>query len=445
VGARVTKRADAEAPDADGAEPASSIAPDVASRRQQWQRHIGVLKYSDLRIVWLAQVVSQIGDGMMTVGLVWLTLTLTGKSPSSAASLSSVLVAATLPYLFGIFTGALVDRFDRLWTMVTSDAVRGLIVLLLPAINAVTTLHVWELAVMSFFLGIAGQFFDPSKAALTPSLVPPEDLIRANALLTGTRQILFVGGPAIGGTVVALAGTLGVFYVDAVSFFGSATVLLLIARRRVKPGNAPPSSPTAGAILRDIRDGFRYLRRKRTLQAVIVVGAVLNFLLSPLPVLIPLYIKRVTKDGALQFGSLTSIIFVGFLVGAIIVAILGNRVGKGRLAGASIIGVGLASAGFALGLPLWPTMAIGAAGGACIGISNISATTIVQEQSANEFRGRVYALYDSLAQMGRPLSLVLGAVAADAFGIRAVFLLVGLLTVIAGVPVLGVKSLRQTP
>lgn len=429
-------------PSAGGEAPPPSAVPATPSKRQQWLRHFGVLKYGDLRLVWLAQVVSQVGDGMMTVGLVWLTLRLTG---TSAASLSSVLVASTLPYLFGIFTGALVDRFDRIWTMFGSDAVRGLIVLLIPVINAITSLHVWELAVMSFLLGIAGQFFDPSKAALTPSLVPPDDLVRANALLTGTRQILFVAGPAIGGTVVALAGALGVFYVDGLSFFGSAAVLLLIARRPKRPGSVVANSPSAGAILRDIRDGFRYIRDKRILEAVIIVGAVLNFLLSPLPVLIPLYIKRVTKDGALQFGTLTSIIFVGFLIGAIIVAVLGNQVGKGRLAGASIVGVGIASAGFALGLPLWPTMAIGAAGGACIGISNIAATTIVQEQSSDEFRGRVYAFYDSLAQMGRPLSLVAGAFAADALGIRAVFLLVGVLTVIAGVPILAVKSLRATP
>jgi MFS transporter, DHA3 family, macrolide efflux protein len=410
--------------------------------RPSWQRYFGALKYGELRLVWLAQVVSQVGDGMMTVGLVWLTLSLTR---TSAVSLSSILVASTLPYLFGIFTGALVDRFNRLWTMIASDASRGAIVLIIPLINAFTSLHIWQIAVMSFMLGLAGQFFDPAKAALTPSLVPPDELVRANALLTGTRQILFVAGPAIGGTVVALTSVLGVFYVDAVSFFGSAAVLLLMVRRHGRGNVTHPSSPSGAAILRDIRDGFRYIHSRRTLQAVIAMGALLNFLLSPLPVLIPLYIKNVAKSGALEFGSLTSIIFVGFLVGAIIVAVLGNKVGKGRLVGTAIVGVGIASAGFALGLPLWPTMMIGAAGGACIGISNISATTIVQEQSENEFRGRVYAFYDSLAQMGRPLSLVIGAFAADVLGIRAVFLIVGMLTVLTGMPILAVRSLRETP
>ncbi|MHB8576362.1 MAG: MFS transporter [Dehalococcoidia bacterium] len=428
----------------DEAEPSAPAASPTVSRPEPqgfvWQRYLGMLRYGELRTLWLAQVVSQIGDGMMTVAIVWLTLRLTGNS----VALSAILVASTLPYLFGIFTGALVDRWDRVTTMVMSDLMRGIIVLLVPAINAVGSLHVWELAVMSFLLALAGQFFDPSKAALTPSLVPPEELVRANALLTGTRQILFVAGPAIGGSLIAVTSVLGVFYLDALTFFGSAAVLFWLhgARKREREVER---TRRGSDILRDIRDGFVYIKRRRVLQSVIALGALLNFLLSPLPLLIPLYIKRVVKSGALQFGSLTSVIFVGFLVGAILVAVLGNKVGKGRLAGCAIIGTGIASAGFALGLPLWPTMAIGAVGGAGIGISNISAITIVQEQSNDEFRGRVYAFYDSLAQMGRPLSLVIGAFAAEAIGIRAVFLAVGVLTFLAGIPVLAVRSLRTTP
>jgi MFS family permease len=440
VGGRVRDGADSRAtPGAEQIEPA--LPPEGVG----WQRHFGVLRYGQIRLVWLAQVISQIGDGMMTVALVWLAISLAHSTEHSGINLSSILIASTLPYLFGIFTGAFVDRWDRRWTMIFSDLVRGFIVLLIPAINAVSPLHIWELALMSFLLGLAGQFFDPAKAALTPSLVPPEDLTSANALLTFTRQVLFVAGPAIGGTVIALAGPLGVFYVDALSFFGSAAVLFVMRTEYQRGARAPAASRRSGDILRDIRDGFRYIHRKTTLRTVIAVGAALNFLLSPLPLLIPLYIKRVVKSGALQFGSLTSVIFVGFAVGAVIVYAFGNRIGKGRLAGIAIVGAGLSAMGFALGLPLWPTMAIGAVGGACIGISNIAATTIVQEQSEDAFRGRVYAFYDSLAQMGRPLSLVVGAFAADAFGIRSVFLIVGVLTVLCGAPVLVIPSMRHTP
>lgn len=439
-----TRQPDPATPDSAGPPPAAR--PHVPRAPSGWQRYFGALKYGPLRLVWLAQIISQVGDGMMTIALIWLTINLAHGSSSSGLALSAILVAQTLPYIFGVFTGALVDRWERLSTMLASDISRGVIVLLIPIINAISPLHVWELTVMSFLLGLAGQFFDPAKAALTPSLVPPEELTSANALLQFTRQVLFIAGPAIGGSLIALAGALGVFWVDAVSFFGSAAVLLVLRRRSARVYKAPGSATRSGSdILRDIAAGFRYIHHRARLRAVIVVGAVLNFMLSPLPLLIPLYIKRVVKSGAIQFGSLTSIIFVGFAVGAVIVYVWGNRLGKGRLAGAAIVGTGIASAGFALGLPLWPTMAIGAVGGAGIGIANIAATTIVQEQSADEFRGRVYAFYDSLAQMGRPLSLVVGAFAADALGIRAVFLIVGVVTALTGVPVLAVPSLRDTP
>lgn len=403
-------------------------------------RYLGVLRYHELRFVWLAQVVSQVGDGMMTVALVWVTLNLT-RSPTA---LSAVLVAQTVPYLLGIFAGALVDRWPRLATMIISDVLRGLIVLAVPIIDAVSGLHVWELVVMSFALAVVQQFFDPAKAALTPSLVPRDDLVEANALLQSTRQILFIAGPAIGGAVIAAVGSLGVFYVDAISFFGSAAVLLLLYRRERLPGGTVVRA-SGTAIMRDIREGFRYIGQKRVLMVTIAVGAVLNFLLSPLPLLIPLYIKQVVKDGALQFGSLTSIVFVGFLVGALAVGRLARWLGKGLLAGLAIVGAGIASMAFALGLPIWPTMGIGALGGACIACASITAQTIVQEQSADEFRGRVYASYDSLTQMGRPLSLVLGGFAADLLGVRLVFVLVGVLAILAAMPVLAVRSLRETP
>lgn len=419
-------------------EPAANDAPGAPPPASGIGRYLGVLRYGELRTVWLAQIVSQVGDGMMTVALVWVTLNLT-RSPTA---LSSVLVAQTVPYLFGVFAGALVDRYPRLWTMIASDIIRGGIVLAIPILDAVSGLHVWELVAMAFALGLAQQFFDPAKAALTPSLVPPDDLVEANAVLQGTRQILFIAGPAVGGAVIAFAGSLGVFYVDALSFFGSAAVLALLFRGARRPAVSEAERATSGAILRDIRAGFGYIVTERVLMVTIAVGAVLNFLLSPLPLLIPLYIKQVVKDGALQFGTLTSIVFIGFLVGALVVAKLTRALGKGRVAGLAIVGAGIASAGFALGLPIGPTMAIGAAGGACIAIASITAQTIVQEQSADEFRGRVYASYDSLTQMGRPLSLVIGAFAADALGIRAVFLLVGVLALFAAAPVLGIRSLR---
>ncbi|HEY7295843.1 MAG TPA: MFS transporter, partial [Dehalococcoidia bacterium] len=298
-----------------GPPPAAPEPPQLASG---WQRYFGALKYGPLRLVWLAQIISQVGDGMMTVALVWLTINLTHGSSNAGISLSAILVAQTLPYIFGVFTGALVDRWERLSTMLASDITRGVIVLLIPIINAISPLHVWQLAVMSFLLGLAGQFFDPAKAALTPSLVPPDELTSANALLQFTRQVLFIAGPAIGGSVIALVGALGVFYVDAISFFGSAAVLLVLRRRSARVYKAPGAATrTGGDILRDIAAGFRYIHHRATLRAVILVGAVLNFLLSPLPLLIPLYIKRVVKSGAIQFGSLTSIIFVGFAIGAV--------------------------------------------------------------------------------------------------------------------------------
>src|SRR5581483_7697902 len=130
---------------------------------------LALLHYGDLRLVWLAQVVSQVGDGMFTVGIVWLLVQRTG----SGLALSGTLMAQLLPYaVLGAAAGALADRWNRRVTMFVSDSVRGVVVALIPLLNAFDLLQLWMVPVVAFLLTAAGQFFDPAKNALIPAITP---------------------------------------------------------------------------------------------------------------------------------------------------------------------------------------------------------------------------------------------------------------------------------
>jgi MFS family permease len=384
-----------------------------------------------LRNIWLAQVVSQLGDGMFTTAIALAVLNRT----NSGTALSLTVIAQFLPFLFlGIVAGALVDRWERRRTMVVSDIMRGVIVLLLPLLHFFGALHAYSYAVVAFLLTTAGLFFDPAKNALIPTLVSRAALVRTNALLESTRQVLFVAGPAVGGVLIALIHLSGVFIADGVTFFLSALILSGVPRVRREDAPIPVGEDeTPGESLRmAIRRGFDYIRTNRLLRLIVGIGSALNFFLSPLPILIPLFFTQVLHTGPSAFGAAISIIFVGFLIGAVLVGAFATRVGKGWLTVFGVLIAGVATGLFALGPPVIVVLGLALLGGVAIGALNVCESTVIQEHAPDQMRGRVFAVYESVSQGGRAIAVALSGVLADLIGVSSLFLAVGVLVLICG-------------
>jgi MFS family permease len=421
------------------------------TRPGSWRDRLAALRSSDLRLIWLAQVVSQLGDGVFTLGIVVLTVELT----ASGLALSGTLMAQLLPYaLLGAPAGALADRWNRRLTMVGSDIARGLVVALLPLLHVAGWLHAWMIPIVAFLLTTGGLFFDPAKNALVPTVTPAGALVRVNALLAGTRQVLFIAAPALGGVLAAAFGTMTLFWIDAASFFLSAAIL---ARMRVSgrvpaltPG--PPSprpsgtplpqggrgaggegSPDRGHLLRDIQEGLRYVWRVPVLRLMVIVGTFINFILSPLPVILPLLFLTVLGLGTAAFGTALSFIFAGFLLGVAFVGVSGSRIHLGYLTTAAMAVAGLAVLALGAGPPLTVIHLIGLVGGAAVGIMEVAETTVLQRESTDEVRGRVFALYESVSQGGRAVSVALAGALSEVVGLRAMFYTVGALTLACAV------------
>lgn len=408
------------------------------------QRLMRLLRHSGLRNIWLAQVVSQLGDGMFTVAIALAVLDRT----NSGTALSLTVIAQFLPFiLFGIVAGALVDRWERRMTMIVSDLFRGCAVLALPVLDRLGILHPASYAIVAFLLTTAGLFFDPAKNALVPTLVTRAELAPTNAFLESTRQILFVAGPSVGGLVIAFAGVDGVFLFDGVTFFLSALILVGVPRARPEdaPRPADDEEETGDASLWvSIREGMAYIVKDRLLRLMVGVGSALNFFLSPLPILIPIFFKQEFSANASVFGFAISVVFVGFLIGAVIVGVLGSRIGKGW---ATIFGVflaGIATGLFATTPPVPIVLLLALAGGVAIGALNVCETTVIQENAPDDMRGRVFAVYESVSQGGRAIAVAASGVLADTAGIARVFLGVSVLVLICALTLALSPTVRQT-
>lgn len=390
-----------------------------------------IIRRPGLRNIWCAQAVSQLGDGMFTTAIALAVLNRT----NSGTALSLTVIAQFLPFLFlGIVAGALVDRWERRLTMVVSDIARGVVVLLIPLLDWLGVLHPSSYAIVAFLLTTAGLFFDPAKNAMIPTLVSRASLARTNALLESTRQVLFVAGPAVGGLLIAVVGIDGVFIADGATFFVSALILAGVPRTRAEDAPIPEGEDDTGGegLGTAIRRGFDYIRTNRLLRLIIGVGSALNFFLSPLPILIPLFFTQVLHTGASAFGAAISIIFVGFLIGAVLVGAFGPRVGKGWLTVFGVLLAGVATGLFSLGPPVIVVLGLALLGGVAIGALNVCESTVIQENAPDAMRGRVFAVYESVSQGGRAIAVALSGVLADLIGVSWLFLAVGVLVLICG-------------
>lgn len=404
---------------------------------------LNLIKRPGLRNIWFAQVVSQLGDGMFTTAIALAVLDRT----NSGTALSLTVIAQFLPFLFlGIVAGALVDRWERRLTMVLSDCARGVVVLLIPTLDHLGHLHAYSYAVVAFLLTSAGLFFDPAKNALVPTLVARGALARTNALLESTRQVLFVAGPAVGGVLIALFGIDGVFIADGATFFLSALILSGVPRARPADAPRPAEESETGdeGLGMSIRRGLRYIGQHRLLRLIIGVGSALNFFLSPLPILIPLFFTQVLHANASSFGAAISIIFVGFLIGAVLVGAFGSRVGKGWMTVMGVALAGVATGLFALGPPVIVVLLLALLGGVAIGALNVCESTVIQENAPDAMRGRVFAVYESVSQGGRAIAVALSGVLADLVGVSALFFAVGILVLICGAALALSPTIRAT-
>ena len=190
-----------------------------------------LLRIPDFRRLYLAQSISDIGDGMTYLALFLLVLDLTGST--AAIALMSILVALP-PVTVGLFAGAWADRHDRRRIMIASDRLRALVVLgiVVAAIGGSRARAVRSRCVQS----IIGTFFSPARMAMVPRVVPEDGLLAANSLGQATRMVASVIGAAVTGVIAAIAGVAWpVLVVDAATFLVSVVLVFGVAAELGRP------------------------------------------------------------------------------------------------------------------------------------------------------------------------------------------------------------------
>jgi MFS family permease len=378
--------------------------------------------------LWSAATVSNLGDGVMLAALPLLAASLT-RDPTEVALVS---LALTLPWLlFALVGGALADRLDRRKAMAVVDGIRMLLIGALGIAVLADQQSLWLLVVVAFLLGTAETVFDNASQAILPSVVAKEHLELANGRLYAAEIVTNqFAGPPLGAFLFAAAAA-APFLVDAGSF-GLAALLVFAMRGSFKPVRKIPVGEQRPSIRADIAEGIRWLRRHRLLRTLAMTLGVLNLLSSGVYAILVLYALEVLDLSEQGYGILLVAGGIGALIGSFLARALTARIGPGSLLVVAMVCIGAAY----LVPALWANpIAVGAAlaieGG--FGVAwNVVTVSMRQAIVPDALLGRVNRAYRLLGWGTMPIGALLGGVLAQTFGLRAPFVLAGVVPVVMG-------------
>ena len=362
------------------------------------------------RLLWLGRTTSELGSALVPVALSFAVLDLTG----SASALGFVLTVGFVARIaLLLLAGVVADRWPRDRVMVAADALRAVTQGTVAALFLVGEARLWLLLVLFALYGAGDAFFSPASTALVPQTVDPGELQRANALLSGSRSLATVVGPALSGLLVASAGVGIVFAVDAASFCVSTATLVAL---RLEPSAAGSHR----GVLAELRLGWREATARTWLWVSIVYFAVSNLAIAPLFVLGPLVAKR-SLDGAGAWGLILTCAGIGSLLGD--AAAVRFRPRRSLTPGYLLLSTwALAPALLARPAPTSVVCAAAAVGFASLTFSNALWFTALQERIPPERLARVSS-YDWLgSRLLQPLGYALAGPAGAAFGVPAALL-----------------------
>ncbi len=357
-------------------------------------------------IIWFGQFISTVGSGLTGFALSVYIYQQTG----SVTQLSLTMLAAVLPQtLVAPFAGVLVDRWDRRWVMLLSDAGAGLSTLVIWVLIATGRLEIWHIYVTNAISAVFGAFQRPAHMAATTQLVPREHYGRASGLTQLSQAVGRIISPILAGFLLVSIQIEGVILVDFATFIFATITLLLI--RIPRPKVTKEGAASKGSMLKEAMFGWTYIKERPGLLGMLLLFAFINFSLSFSGPLIPPLILSFSTEKVL--GAIISVGGAGMVVGSLLMSAWGGSKRKINSLMGSMFVFGLFIS--MTGAQANPVL-IGASSFAffaLLPIASGSSQAIWQVKVAPDVQGRVFATRYMLASAATPLAFILSGLLTD--------------------------------
>jgi MFS family permease len=368
------------------------------------------LRHRNFSLLWSASLVSNVGSWMQTVAVGALVISRTGQASWA------VLIAAGAFLPIGLLSplgGALADRVRRKPVIAVGNLAEALVAGALALLVAAG--HDSPLALLGLVTvqGSVSAVIQPFSQAILPDLVPRSEFLAASSLNSAQWNAGRIAGPALAGATVAAFGFAASFVANAVSFLAVVIAVLFL---RLSP---PPGRQ--GSALAALRSGLAATRAEPACRAAIITIGAVAFVAAPFIALVPAMALRLSHGGATAVATATSQLTtaqgLGAVAGALLLAPLAARIGRGRLLGWSLALLPAALIGYAVSpVRWWGVGALFLVGLIYLGVLSGLSTT-VQLFAPQAYRGRVLSFFQVALGVSYPLGALVQGPVADAIGI----------------------------
>jgi MFS family permease len=381
----------------------------------------------DFTTFWVGQSISNVGTAITTFALPLIIFKLTG----SAGYLAAANALTYLPFLlFGVFIGAWLDRTDRKRLMIAVNTFRGLLIASIAALSAAHLLSVWAVLAVIFAQATLNACYVPAQLSAVPSMVGPDDIVRANGRIQASFSAALIVGPALAGALITVMPVQALVLFDSFAYFCSVASLLLVRTSfDARAGRAPAS------MWRDVGEGVRYVLSHPVLRPLSIMTGLFVLVDTTTIAQMVLFGKEHFHVGDGQVGLLYTATGVGLLVSSLTAGRIKRHVPFSRIVlttglvkGLFLVLVGL-TPWYWTGLVLW-----GLGDGATM-LYNINTMSLRQVIVPAHLLGRVMSLSAVLSWSLIPLGSLLGGLAIAATGnVALVYSLIGVLHLAVAVP-----------
>ena len=385
-------------------------------------------KYNNWKLkfytIWAGQAVSLITSAILQMAIIFYLTKKTG----SAMVLSMASLVGFLPYaVFGPAIGVLVDRHDRKKIMIGADLIIAAAGAVLAIVALYMELPVWIVMIVLFIRSIGTAFHTPALNAVTPLLVPEEQLTKCAGYSQSLQSISYIVSPAVAALLYSVWDLNAIIAIDVL---GAVIASITVAIVRI-PKLGDQVQSLEPNFIREMKEGIVVMRQNKGLFALLLLGTLYTFVYMPINALYPL-ISMEYFNGTPMHISITEIAFAsGMLAGGLILGRLGSyekRVplitGSFFMMGASLAIAGLLPpSGFIIFVVCCAIM------GLSVPFYSGVQTALFQQKIKPEYLGRVFSFTGSIMSLAMPLGLILSGFFADRIGINHWFLISGILII----------------
>ncbi|ABY45900.1 MFS transporter [Bacillus mycoides] len=350
-----------------------------------------LLKNTNFLFLWAATLFSSFALAFFTFSQTWYI----AKTLNLEASLGIVFVALSVPRLiFMIIGGALADKFPKKNIMFYSNIIRAILVATILTWFIVGDVTLYTFALFALFFGLADAFFWSADGSILPELVEKSRLTQANSLTQMTNQASVILGPVLGGILIK--------FTNYETIFSITILLLIIAAILVQKiqFTVPEKTETDKGMFTSIKEGISYVKESPFLSTFLICSAFLNlFLIGPMQVGFPLFVKNVLHGDSLQFSYLEASVGGGMAIGAVIVGLKNINRRRGLFCIIMMLLSGVFFLAINFSTVLWQALLAGMFYGITIAMAIVPLMAMIQSTVKEEMMGRVMSLL-MLSSMG---------------------------------------------